>query len=476
MASHNIKIHDHLRVSPPSATEISLSLTFFDLFWLRFHPVERIFFYTLPTTHSNPSIFYSKLVPKLKTSLSRTLQHFPPLAGNVVWPDNTPNPTVQYTPGDSVSLVVAESEADFNHVLDNSPHEASELRCLVPHLDSSDSHASVVSFQITLFPNRGFSIGISTHHAVLDGKSSTIFIKAWASLCKTYNDDESSESSSPSLAPELKPFFDRTAIKDPSEIGLNFTVNWTEILTKFFPNENSDGRCLKLLPFPPRLEDHVRASFALTGADLEKLRKRVLSKWDIVDRGAESEPPRLSSFVLTCAYALACIAKAIHGVEKEKEKFAFAFTVDCRARLEPPIHDNYFGNCVWGHVVDAEPLDFIKEEAFAIVAKSIHSKIKMILDEGIFHGMESAFSRYESLGKDGVEIMGIAGSNRFGVYGTDFGWGKPAKVEIASVDRALTIGFAESKDGNDGVQVGLVLKKHVMDLFCTLFRQGMLDD
>ncbi|KAG4937493.1 hypothetical protein JHK85_052412 [Glycine max] len=153
-------------------------------------------------------------------------------------------------------------------------------------------------------------------------------------------------------------------------IGLNFTVNWTEILTKFFPNENSDGRCLKLLPFPPRLEDHVRASFALTGADLEKLRKRVLSKWDIVDRGAESEPPRLSSFVLTCAYALACIAKAIHGVEKEKEKFAFAFTVDCRARLEPPIHDNYFGNCVWGHVVDAEPLDFIKEEAFAIVAKS----------------------------------------------------------------------------------------------------------
>ncbi|KOM29968.1 hypothetical protein LR48_Vigan843s003000 [Vigna angularis] len=37
-------------------------------------------------------------------------------------------------------------------------------------------------------------------------------------------------------------------------------------------------------------------------------------------------------------------------------------------------------------------------------------------------------------------------SNRFGVYETDFGWGRPAKVEITSIDRGLTIGMAESKD------------------------------
>uniref|UniRef100_I1KWG1 Uncharacterized protein n=1 Tax=Glycine max TaxID=3847 RepID=I1KWG1_SOYBN len=447
MGSHNIKIQYHSRVSPPSATQTSLSLTFFDLFWLRFHPVERIFFYTLPTPQSNPSIFYSKIVPKLKTSLSHTLQHFPPLAGNVVWPNDSPNPIVQYTPGNSVSFVVAESEADFNHVLDNSPHQASE----------------------------GFSIGISTHHSVLDGKSSTLFIKAWSSLCQT-NDDESSESSSPSLAPKLVPFFNRSVIRTPRELGLNFPTNWTEALTKLFPTGNSDGRCLKLLPFPPRLEDEVRARFVLTGADLEKLRKGVLSKWDIVERGTESEAPRLSSFVLTCAYAVVCIAKAIHGVEKEKEKFAFAFTVDCRARLEPPIPENYFGNCVWGNLVDADPLDFIKEEAFGIVAKSIHSKIKEMLDKGIFHGADSSFSKYESMAKEKVEVFAIAGSNRFGVYGTDFGWGKPAKVEITSVGRGLTIGLAESKDGNGGVEVGLVLKKNVMDLFATLFRRGVSDE
>jgi hypothetical protein len=69
--------------------------------------------------------------------------------------------------------------------------------------------------------------------------------------------------------------------------------------------------------------------------------------------------------------------------------------------------------------------------------------------------------------------MGLAGSNRFGVYEIDFGWGRPEKVEIVSIDRGLTIGLAESKDGRGGVEVGLVLNKHVMDLFSTLFLEGL---
>ncbi|KAG4925893.1 hypothetical protein JHK87_051433 [Glycine soja] len=194
------QIHDHFSVSPPSATATSLSLKFFDLFWLRFHPVERIFFYTLPTPQSDPSIFYSKIVPKLKTSLSHTLQHFPPLAGNVVWPHDSPNPIVQYTPGDAVSVLVAESEADFNHVLDNSPRSIGVTLFSTPLGFIGFSCLYCLSSNHSV-PQQGFSIGISTHHSVLDGKSSTLFIKAWSSLCKT-NDDESSESSSPSLAPD----------------------------------------------------------------------------------------------------------------------------------------------------------------------------------------------------------------------------------------------------------------------------------
>lgn len=73
----------------------------------------------------------------------------------------------------------------------------------------------------------------------------------------------------------------------------------------------------------------------------------VLSKLEVVDKNESNlKPQSLSAFVLTCAYSLVCLAKAIHGAAKEKDKFSFAFPIDCRSRLEPPIQNNYFGNCV----------------------------------------------------------------------------------------------------------------------------------
>ncbi|KAK7289923.1 hypothetical protein RIF29_03962 [Crotalaria pallida] len=487
MASLNssIKIHEHCYVAPPptSGHSSSYPLTFFDLIWLRFHPVERTFFYSFSIPTTDPSFFFDKVVPKLKTSLSLTLKHFLLLAGNIVWPSDFKTPIIQHTPDDvGVSLIIAESEADFNHILDNnSPHEAAESRSFVPNLESSDTHASVITLQITLFPNKGFSIGISTHHAVLDGKSSTMFIKAWASLCQIM--DQESQSS-PSLVPELVPFLDREIIKDPTGLDLYFANNWTETLSKLFPTEINIERTLKILPFPPKLEDSIRAKFEITRADLEKIKTRVLSKWDNTPLNEQvlesslipcSKPQTLSTFVLTCAYVSVCIAKAIQGVESNRQKFVFAFTVDCRGRLEQPVPNNYFGNCVWGHFVDTKPTDYIHEEGVVIVAKNIHNKIKK-LEKGVLEEVRGGFSKYASLQKEGIEIIGIAGSNRFGVYGIDFGWGKPVKVEIPSIDRGLTFGIADSKDGKGGIEVGLVLNKHVMDLFDTLFHAGLCID
>ncbi|CAI8591932.1 unnamed protein product [Vicia faba] len=461
---NNIKIHEHFKVVPTSSTQTTTPLTYFDIFWLRFHPVERVFFYTLPNSQSHPSFFFQELVPNLKSSLSLTLKHFPPLAGKIVWPSDSSKPFIQFNPNDDdngVSVLIAESSLDFNHVIENSPQEASLSRSLIPYLESTDSFASVMSIQITLFPKNGFSIGITTHHAVLDGKSSTMFIKAWAYLC---NKVIKTEEESPTLLPELEPLFNREIIKDPNEIRKKFTDNINELTTKMFPNEKPNQRCLKIFPFEPKLKDSLRATFKLTREDLDKIKQRVLSKWEIFDTN-ESKPETLSSFILTCAYSLVCIAKAIHEVEKKREKFGFVFTVDCRARLEPPIPNNYFGNCVWGIIVDTQPLDFIKEDGDFLVAKCMHEKIKMMNQNG--------FDKFSPMPNEGVEVMGVAGSNRFGVYEIDFGWGRPEKVEIVSIDRGLTIGLTKSKDGNGGIEVGVVLNKDVMDHFSHLFLEGL---
>jgi hypothetical protein len=452
-SNNNIKIHEHFKVVPQSSTKTtSIPLTSLDIFWLRFHPVERIFFYTLPNSQSHPSFFFQTIVPNLKSSLSLNLQHFLPVAGKIIWDSKSQNPKIQYTPNDGVSLFIAESDSDFNYVIENTPHETSLSRSFIPHLESTDSFASIISIQITFFPRSGFSIGISTHHAVFDGKSSTMFIKAWAYLSKkTIETNES-----PTLLPELEPLFNREIIKDPK--------------IKMLPIEKGNERSLEILPFEPKLNDYVRATFELKHEDLDKIKQRVLSTWEISDT-RESKPQNLSSFVLTCAYSLVCIAKAIHEVENDKEKFAFAFGVDCRARLEPPIPNNYFGNCISGQFIDTQPLDFIKEDGVFLVAKSIYEKINMINEKGALErDINNVCDKFSSLSSEGFEVMGVAGSNRFCVYEIDFGWGRPEKVEIVSIDRGLTIGLAKR---NDGIEIGVVLNKHVMDHFSTLFLEGL---
>ncbi|XP_058739293.1 phenolic glucoside malonyltransferase 1-like [Vicia villosa] len=475
MDSNNLKIHEHIKVVPPSSstqTTTIIPLTFFDIFWLKFHPVERVFFYTLPNSQSHPSFFFQEIVPILKSSLSLTLKHFLPLAGKIVWPSDSSKPFLQFNPNDDdgVSLLIAESDLDFNHVIENSPHEASLSRSLIPLLESTDSFASIISIQITLFPKSGFSIGISTHHAVLDGKSSTMFIKAWAYLCnKTIETLEDS----PTLLPKFEPLFNREIIQDPNDLAADFTNIWIDIMKQKLPNEKVNN--LEIFPFEPKLKDYVRATFKLTHGDLDKIKQRVLSKWEILYPN-ESKPQSLSTFVIACAYSHVTIAKAMNGVDKEKEKFSFVFSVDCRARLEPPIPNNYFGNCVWAQFPDTQALDFIKEDGVLLVAKCIHEKILMIGEKGVLEGAKDCINKFISLGREGFEVMGVAGSNRFGVYETDFGWGRPEKVEIVSIDRGLTIGLAESKDGNGGVEVGVVLNKDVMDLFRNLFLEGLRID
>lgn len=484
---NHIKIHEHCKVSPPFASQLSLPLTFFDLFWLRFHPVERIFFYTLPNSQSHPSFFFQTIVPNLKSSLSLTLQHFLPLSGKIVWPSDSSKPFIQFNPvEDGVSLIIAqcnEEEDDddrvFNKLLEyNSPHEVSLSRNFVPHLDSTNSFASIISIQITLFPRSGFSIGISSHHAVLDGKSSTMFIKAWASICKSLEETQSS----PCLNPSLEPFFGREVIDDPNDLEGLFINIWHEISSKIDPNNSTKQRSLQIMLNSTASQHNlVRATFELKRVDLEKLNKRVLTKWNIVELAQEKEPTietskpkKLSTFVLTCAYVFVCIAKANQQAKMDKkEKFACGFSVDCRARLDPPIPENYFGNCVNTHIVETEYENFTHEDGLVIVARKINDKIKK-MDEGVLEGMETLIFRLMAMKREGIQTLGVAGSTRLGVYEIDFGFGRPEKVEIASIDRGLTIGLAESKDLRGGVEVGLVLDKHVMGEFHSLFHEGFL--
>ncbi|KAK1582259.1 hypothetical protein Q3G72_013355 [Acer saccharum] len=464
MAENTLKVDGVIRVSPNSdsngsTTESTLPLTFFDIFWLKFPPVERLFFYEL--TDLTHHLFDSVILPNLKRSLSLTLLHYLPLTGKIKWPPQAPKPAVFYSPKDGVSVTVAESNANFDRVSADDIHEALELRPLTPELVTSDDFADMVALQITLFPNKGFSIGVSTHHAVFDGKSSTTFIKSWAHLCKSLIDEDQQP---PSLPPELTPSFDRTVIKDPTGADVSFVEKWLGLDGKYSSNSGS----LKVFPtINGTNEGFVRGTFELTREDLKKLRNRVEEYYQVKE---SKNKLHLSTFVLTCAYVFVCMVKA-RGGDRDREVI-IGFTADYRTRLEPPITSNYFGNCVVTQVSFLKAEDLMEEKGVEIAAEKLSEAIKGMENKGAVEALEKLFSLFGKVG-GGIQFLGTAGSNRFGVYETDFGWGRPKKVETVSIDRTGSVSLAESRRGHGGVEVGLVLDKNEMDAFASFFNQGI---
>ncbi|KDP27250.1 hypothetical protein JCGZ_19949 [Jatropha curcas] len=157
----------------------------------------------------------------------------------------------------------------------------------------------------------------------------------------------------------------------------------------------------------------------------------------------------------------------------EKEgKIRAALAADLRDRLDPPIPENCFGNFVTGNGILKEVEPLFKESGINFVVEKLIDKIEE-LNKGVLEGAKGKLANMLK----GMEssTFGVAGSPKFKLYDIDFGWRRPKKVEIVSIDRNGAISMVESKDESGGVEIGLVLKKHEMEMFNSLFVNGILD-
>ncbi|KAJ4902384.1 Phenolic glucoside malonyltransferase 1 [Raphanus sativus] len=446
----SLNVIDVSQVTPSDSSEsLTLPLTFFDLIWYKFHPVERVIFYRL--TDATRTFFDSVIVPNLKSSLSSSLSHYLPLAGKLVWDSLDKTPNLVYSSNDAVSFTIAESKADFSLLTGNKPFPTTELYPLVPKLQTSDESASAVSFQVTLFPDQGFCVGVAAHHGVLDGKTATMFLKSWAHTCKLQQD----QTVNPSSPQDLIPIYDRTVIKDPNDIETEVMSHWKSRL--------GNVKSLKILPSQEISPDIVRFTLDLTREDIQTLRERL-------KRESSPKELRLSTFVVTFSYALTCLIRARGG--DPKRPVGYVFSVDCRSLLDPPIPSNYFGNCLtpsFNMKLTAET--FMGEEGFLNAARMVSDSVEE-LDETVAFKIPEIYAAYSSL-KPGAQLVSASGSTRFGVYGLDFGWGKPVRVAIVSIDQGEGVSMAEGRDGTGGAEIGFSLKKHEMEKLIDLLHEGL---
>lgn len=311
-----------------------------------------------------------------------------------------------------------------------------------------------MAIQLTLFPESGFSIGITTDHATHDGKSSTMFLKAWAFICKLGEGNQS-----PSLPKELSPVFDRTAIKDYPALDRLYRGYLQRL------GRSSDVKGIRFKPNDGVTPKMAKATFELTSLDVENLKKKV-EKW--------VPGIRLSTFVLTYAYVSSCLVKA-EGLDESK-KVCLATFADWRPRLDIGIAPNYLGNGGGPIGVFTGVSDFIDKNGIAIVAKKIREGITE-LENAVTEGkmVELIMHSIGKYMKEGpvAKSVSVFGSPRFGLYEVDFGWGRPEKVEFPSVDGGNLISLAESRDGSGGVEVGVALPTETMQVFGSLFSEGL---
>ncbi|XP_010552527.1 PREDICTED: phenolic glucoside malonyltransferase 2-like [Tarenaya hassleriana] len=441
-------------LSRSTVDSVSLHLTFFDLMWIRFHPVERVFFYRL--TELTRESFDSVVLPKLKRSLSLVLLHYIPLAGRITWDPQESKPSIVASRNDAVSVTVAETDADFDHLSGDEQRQETEVRELVPELPASDDSASVVSLQITLFPNQGFCIGMTAHHSVLDGKTASMFIKSWAHICNRERGSEVFDS----LPDDLSPCFDRTVIKYPT--GLD--TKMLELLSSIL-KDKSKARSLKPLPGREISSEVVRVTLELTREDIEKLRERVKNE------SSSQDYYHLSTFVVTYAYVWTCMVKARGGGADTSA--CLGFVADFRDRLNPPSPATYFGSCVFPvGCYDANTGAFSEENGFITAVKILSDLVKRLGSRGIEEIFEEMVEGARRLKPD-TKLGSVAGSTRLGFYGSDFGWGKPVKVEVVSIDQNGAFSLAERRDETGGVEIGLCLEKSEMEKLVSFFRNGL---
>ena len=121
----------------------------------------------------------------MKTSLSHTLVHFYPLAGQLHWIEGGRLELDCNAMG--VQLLEAYSEAILDDLGDFAPIDT--VQDLVPKIDYTTPIEEWPLFlvQLTRFGCGGLCIGVAISHTMVDGRAITNFNNSWAKLARGYD-------------------------------------------------------------------------------------------------------------------------------------------------------------------------------------------------------------------------------------------------------------------------------------------------
>lgn len=397
----------------------------------------------------------NNLIPLLKTSLSKTLTHFPPLAGRLSTDSNG-----------HVHILCNDSGVDFIHAVANQFHVEQILKpnCDVhPCFKSFFAFDDTVSFaghwqpiaavQVTEIGD-GVFIGCTVNHAVVDGTSFWNFFNTFAEMTK----GAVKVTNSPDFS-RANVFISPVVLKLPAG-GPAATFSGDEPLRERIIHFSRDAilkmkfRANNPLWKPANANSDLNEAVNGNGKSNNNCNGKV--------NGVLTPKSEISSFQSLCAHLWRAVTRARDFAETKTTTFRMA--VNCRHRLEPKVDSHYFGNLIQSIPTVASVGELLSHD-LSWAANQLHQNVVAHDNVTVHRGVadwEKSPKLFPLGNFDGAMIT-MGSSPRFPMYNNDFGWGRPLAVRSGKANKFDgKISAFPGRDGDGSIDLEVVLAPNTM--------------
>ncbi|XWS34642.1 hypothetical protein CRYUN_Cryun21dG0055200 [Craigia yunnanensis] len=375
-----------------------------------------VFFYaaTPRTHHQNGDCRYTSSERSyiLKSSLSKALTHFYPMAGRL-----KDAATIDCN-DEGAYFVEGRIDCQLSDFLEQPDMEA--LNGFLPTTDPETSEAAsgcILLVQLTTFDCGGTALSICLLHKNTDVSSLVTFLQSWTAITR-----DSGEAVSPD--------FVGGSLLPPRDLSILPPVNIPSgnFITKRFVFEASKIASLK-----------VKAAGLFVPSRVE----------------------------VVLALILKCSVAASRAKSGSATPVVLFQAVNLRNRIVPPLPENSIGNLIWPMPVFIGDGEMELNELVSMIRREItefcnEKANKFKGDDGFLLITESLKERRE-LCKDAA-LYRCTSWCRFPLYEMDYGWGKPVWVSSTSLSLRNTVVLVDTKQG-DGIEAWVTLEEQEMSIF-----------
>ncbi|KAL4361256.1 hypothetical protein GQ457_04G023690 [Hibiscus cannabinus] len=389
-----------------------------DLRFLLIGPIQKGLLFPKPKPSAGDE---NNFIHRLKSSFSRTLNHFPPLAGRLAT-DELDHGTVSFfIDCNNAGALFVHSEAAGVTVSDivEPVYVPSIVGSFFP-LNGLTNYAGIseplLGVQVTELAD-GVFVGCTMNHSVVDGTSFWHFMNSW------------SEISRGSIHLSKTPVFRRSFFEN---------IDYPIRIPRSLVNQEQQ------LIDPPPLRERV---FHFSKQSIAELKAKANS---------EVGTDNISSLQALLSHLWRSIVRNKKSIPDEE--MTYCIWIGARPRLRH-LPQQYFGNAIKSEKITMKAKE-VQEQRVGNIAREMKRLISAQTEEEFTRDLESWITGPKEIEMASVvrNFTETSSSPQFDMYGNDFGWGRPIAVRSGlgnKLNDKLTL-FCGAEEGSIDVEACLL--------------------